>query len=99
MHDPDDNSSADLDTRRRRARFRSWHRGMREADLILGGFADDRIEALNEGELDQYEALLKVPDGDFLAWVTDEKPVPPAFDTPLFRSIRDKRTALTSRPR
>ncbi len=34
-------SSAELDTRRRRLLFRSWHRGMRETDLILGTFADD----------------------------------------------------------
>ena len=39
-------SSADLDPRRRKALFRSWHRGTREMDLILGGFADDRIGEL-----------------------------------------------------
>lgn len=83
-----DHNDRDLDTRRRRARFRSWHRGMREVDLILGRFADARIGGLNAGELDQYEALLDIPDGDFLKWVTGEKSVPEAYDTPLFRSIR-----------
>lgn len=80
--DPDE-----IDMRRRRARFRSWHRGMREADLILGRFADARIEALTEAELEQYEALLDVPDTDFLKWVTGERPVPAACDTALFREI------------
>jgi antitoxin CptB len=83
-----DLNNRDLDTRRRRARFRSWHRGMREVDLILGSFADARMAGLNAAELDEYEALLDIPDGDFLKWVTGEKPVPDDYDTPLFRSIR-----------
>ncbi len=76
-----------LDTRRRKARFRSWHRGMREVDLIMGGFADAAMADLNAEELAQYEALLDVPDADLLKWVTGEAPVPESFDTPLFRRI------------
>lgn len=99
MTEPDFQSSADLETRRRRARFRSWHRGMREADLILGQFADSHIETLNADELEQYEALLDVPDGDLVKWVTGEKPVPAAFDTPLFHIIRQVSRSLTPQPR
>lgn len=76
-----------LDTRRRKARFRSWHRGMREADLIMGGFADAEIGALSGAELDEFEGLLDVPDADLVRWVTGEAAVPPARDTPLFRRI------------
>jgi len=76
-----------LDTRRRKAHFRSWHRGMREVDLILGRFADRRMQTLTDAELEQYEALLEVPDTDFLKWVTGEKPVPASYDTALFREI------------
>jgi antitoxin CptB len=76
-----------LDIRRRKARFRSWHRGMREADLIMGGFADARMEALNEAQMAQYEQLLDVPDADLIRWMTGELPVPAAYDTPLFRQI------------
>lgn len=83
-----DQTHADLETRRRRARFRAWHRGMREADLILGRFADTYIEAMDEARMDEFETLLEVPDGDLLKWMTGEQPVPPAFDTPLFRDIR-----------
>ena len=36
-------SSADLDVRRRKILFRSWHRGIREMDLIMGQFADAHI--------------------------------------------------------
>ena len=76
-----------LDIRRRKARFRSWHRGMREVDLIMGGFADASIADLNDAELAQYEALLDVPDADLLKWVTGEVRVPAQYDTPLFARL------------
>lgn len=59
-----------LDPRRRKLLFRSWHRGMRENDLILGGFADASIAALTDGELDQYEDLLNLTDTELLPWLT-----------------------------
>lgn len=80
-------TDSELDTRRRKALFRSWHRGMRETDLILGRFADAHVHALTEAELEQYETLLQVPDTDLLKWVTGEKPVPAAYDSELFRQI------------
>ena len=83
----------ELETRRRKALFRSWHRGMRENDLILGRFADRRIDTLTAAELEQYEALLEVPDADLQKWVTGEKPVPAVYDTELFREISAGRGA------
>ena len=44
-------SSEELDGRRRKLRFRSWHRGMREMDLIMGRFADTLLDRLSEDEL------------------------------------------------
>ena len=80
-------SSADLDIRRRKALFRSWHRGMREVDLILGSFADGEIAKLSDDELVVYEALMAEPDADILKWVTGEAGVPPRHDTPVFATI------------
>ena len=48
-------SSEGLDERRRRLLFRSWHRGIKEVDLVLGGYADARIGAMSETELDQFK--------------------------------------------
>ncbi len=80
-------SSSDLDTRRRKALYRSWHRGMREVDLILGSFADGEIARLGDAELELFEALMDEPDGDILKWVTGEKPVPAEHDTSVFSKI------------
>ncbi|WP_036260985.1 succinate dehydrogenase assembly factor 2 [Methylocapsa aurea] len=81
-------TSAGLDARRRRVLFRSWHRGMREVDLILGRFVDVEIAKLDESELDDYEALMEAQDRDIFSWLTGEAPTPGQYDTPVFRKIR-----------
>ena len=75
------------DARRKKLVFRSWHRGTREMDLILGPFADAAIDDLTGPELDQYEGLLDIPDTDFFLFVTGESQVPPALDCPLLQRI------------
>ena len=52
------------DIRRKRLLFRSWLRGTREADLILGSFAESHLAGFDEPQLDQFEALLEVPDAE-----------------------------------
>ena len=86
-------SSEGLDQRRRKLLFRSWHRGIREMDLILGGFADTAIATLTDAELNQYEHLLELQDADLLSWFTGASPVPAAFDTPLLKKIMASRAA------
>ena len=86
-------SSEGLDARRRKLLFRSWHRGIREMDLVLGGFANAAIGALTDAELHQYEHLLEVQDADLLAWITGTSPVPAVFDTPLLKKIMASRAA------
>jgi antitoxin CptB len=77
----------DLDARRRRARFRAWHRGMKEMDLLLGKYADAHLVAMTDEDLRAFEALLEILDRDLFKWFTGEGPVPADQDTPLFRAI------------
>jgi antitoxin CptB len=81
-----------LSPRRARARYRAWHRGTREMDLILGPFADAEIAVIGEAELEEFERLMDVPDWDLFHWITGEKPVPQGFDTVLFRRIVEGRS-------
>lgn len=80
-------SSNGLDDRRRRILFRARHRGMREMDLILGGFADAELAALSDAELAAFEDLLEPEDQKVFSWVSGTEPVPAEFDTELFRKI------------
>jgi antitoxin CptB len=73
--------------RRKKLQFRSWHRGTRELDLIFGSFADAAIETLDEGELDDYERLLNLPDTDLMDWMLIGKPVPADIDSALMQRI------------
>lgn len=80
-------SSEGLSERRRKLLFRSWHRGIREMDLIMGGFADVSIAAMTDGELDELERLLDVPDQEIYSWFTGEGVVPAQFDSALFKRM------------
>jgi len=81
-------SSEGLSERRRKLLFRSWHRGIREMDLIMGGFADASIAAMTNAELDELELLLDVPDQEIYSWFTGEGAIPAHFDSALFRRMR-----------
>ncbi|MFG1295837.1 MULTISPECIES: FAD assembly factor SdhE [Xanthobacter] len=81
-------SSADLDPRRRRLLYRAWHRGMREMDLIMGKFADAEIGNLSDAELDAFENLIDAQDHDIFSWISETKPVPGEYDTPLFTRMK-----------
>ena len=60
----------DLEYRRKRLRFRAWHRGTKEADLLLGPFADASLDSLDEGGLASFEALLARSDPEIMDWMT-----------------------------
>lgn len=68
--------------------YRAWHRGLREADLILGRFADDCLATLDEASLDQFDRLLEAPTRDLVSWVMGEYDPPPEDDTPLYRRLK-----------
>ena len=82
-------SSEGLDPRRRRLLYRSWHRGTREMDLIMGRFADTAIGQMSDAELEEFERLNDVPDGELYAWIAGAGGAPPSYDTPLLRRLRD----------
>lgn len=78
---------ADRDPRRKRILFRCWHRGMKEMDLLLGGFAKATIDELTDAELAELEHLLTAHDQDLYAWMTGRKPLPEEWDSAIYRRI------------
>ena len=72
-----------------RIAFRAWRRGFREADLVLGPFADQIGPTLDEAELDAFEALLTEDDDHALySWIIGTAPTPAEHDGPLMTKIR-----------
>ena len=76
------------DPRLKRLKFRAWHRGFVEADLILGPFVDRHGAELTAAELDDLETLLDESDQDIYAWIIGRQPTPDRFDTEVMGKIR-----------
>jgi len=76
------------ETRIGRVRFRAWRRGFREADLILGPFADSHARNMSEAELSEFEALLDQADHDLYAWIIGSEPPPAQFDNQMLARLR-----------
>lgn len=76
------------DTRLRRLHYRAWHRGTREADLMIGGFFDVNHAAWGEEEIALYEALMDEEDHDILAWVLSVAQAPAPYAGPLMVAMQ-----------
>jgi antitoxin CptB len=77
------------ETRLKRLKYRAHHRGFREADLLLGAFADSCLELLTAAELDDFETLLLTEqDQDIYDWAIDKTPVPARYDTSLMARLK-----------
>jgi antitoxin CptB len=74
------------ENRLKRMRMRSWRRGTKEMDLLLGPFADARLAELTPADLDLFDALLAENDQDLMAWVLGQA-APPDRLAPLLAEI------------
>jgi antitoxin CptB len=61
--------SDDIDVRRKRAFWRAGHRGTKELDLLVGGFADARLPFMTGPELSRFEAFLAATEPELQAWL------------------------------
>ena len=84
---PEKAAGEDLSMRRRRLRYRAWHRGTKEMDLVLGPFADAHLDRFGLPELDRLEALMDEEDTDLLKWVMGQEDVPARADAALLETI------------
>ena len=76
------------EARLKKLKLRAWRRGFREADLILGPFADKHVATFSEAELVWFERLLEVPDHDLYGWILEREPTPAEFDGPLMNKLK-----------
>lgn len=57
------------EARLKRLAMRSWRRGTKEMDLVLGPYADRHLPAMAEADLRLYDRLLAENDQDLITWV------------------------------
>jgi len=78
----------DRATRLKRLRFRAWHRGTREADLMIGGFLDRFGAEWGEAELGWYEELMDEDDVEIMGWVIGTIAVPDRWQGPMIERMQ-----------
>ncbi len=78
----------DRETRIKRLRFRSWHRGTKEADMMVGGFFDHFSAGWNEADLAWFEALMDEQDVDIMAWATAAAEPPAHIAGPMMTAMQ-----------
>ena len=70
----------DIAMRRKKLRYRAWHRGTREMDLVLGPYADTHADKMDDAQLDRLEALMSEEDPPLLKWVMGQETPPDSVD-------------------
>jgi len=74
--------------RLKRLRFRAWHRGVRAADFMIGGFSDAHGDSWGEEEMAWFEALLEEQDVDIMAWAIGTAEPPERYRGAMMRRLR-----------
>lgn len=74
--------------RLKRLRFRAWHRGTKEADLLIGGYFDRHGEAWSEAEIAWFEDLLQEQDVDIMAWAIGTQAPPARYEGAQMQALR-----------
>jgi antitoxin CptB len=72
----------------KRLAYRSWHRGCKETDLVLGSYCAARLEAMDEPGLALFEAFLDEDDADIWNWLTDKTPCPKSEYDGLLKELK-----------
>ena len=76
------------DPRRKKLLYRAMHRGFKEADIVLGTFAQQNLATMSCDELDQFEQLLEVPDRELYSWIIGEKANPANHDCKILDDLK-----------
>ena len=76
-----------LDARRRRLHFRAWHRGTKEADIMIGSFTDRYLAGWGEAEIAWMEAFLEEDDVEIMAWAIGTETAPERWHGPLLDAL------------
>jgi antitoxin CptB len=76
-----------LELRRRRLLWRATHRGTKEMDLVIGGYAGARLAGMGAAELDVFEGIIAREDTELTAWIIGRDPVPEALSSPMLAEI------------
>jgi len=79
----------DIGLIRKKLLFRARHRGFKEADMIIGSFAEAHLDTMSLAELTEFESLLDGQDWDVYAWIIGEKTPPESANGPVLVALQN----------
>ena len=88
------NSSPKLDVERRRLLWRASHRGIKEMDLIVGGYAAAYLPTMESSDLKVFAEILEIPDQLLLSWATNQEAIPDAQKSKMLDDVLAFRPSL-----
>jgi antitoxin CptB len=74
--------------RLKRLGFRAWHRGTKEADLLIGGYFDKHSPRWDDPAILWFEALLQEEDVEIMAWAIGTAVPPERYQGPMMRALQ-----------
>lgn len=78
----------DRETRLKRLSFRAWHRGTKEADLLIGGFFDTYSAGWTTEQIIWFETLIDEEDVEIMAWAIGTMAVPARYQGPMMAEMQ-----------
>jgi antitoxin CptB len=74
-----------IEIKRRQLHYRSWKRGTKEMDLLMGSFADANLSSMDTDELELFEHLLRESDPDLYNWFMGKAEPPANYENPMLQ--------------
>ena len=88
-HMNDTEIDMEKENRLKRLKYRANHRGIKEMDIVIGRFANEKLDSLSDDNLDLFEQLMAEHDRDLIIWFTGEQEFPDEETKPMFEMVRE----------
>jgi len=88
-HMNDTEIDIEKENRIKRLKYRANHRGIKEMDIVIGRFANEKLDGLSDENIDLFEKLMAEHDRDLIIWFTGEQEFPDEDTKPMFEMVRD----------
>jgi antitoxin CptB len=75
------------DTMRKKLLWRATHRGIKEIDIVVGGYAAHNLATMDAATLEEFSRILDIPDQELLSWATRQEDVPADVASPLLDAV------------
>ncbi|QCB61635.1 succinate dehydrogenase assembly factor 2 [Wolbachia endosymbiont of Brugia malayi] len=77
----------DISLLRRKLIYRSWHRGCKETDILLGYFALNYLDKFSLNELIEYEKIVDLDDYELYCYITCKTNLPSNLSSDIVNLI------------